>query len=287
MSCAIIWLWRQASCDSGALAKALAEIKVSRMGDKSTPPQATSRELPADLFAAPPQASRETAEKRDPAQADEAKAASAQAVKLEKMGTEDFKALKEKAKTALVKSSKDGSLQTALANASTRPEDDDKYRAVRQLAGRALVQAIKDGRLDTAVSPSAPRRPSANRLTVMDFNVSNLASNQPDAVGSTAPAPPVVAQPQSSRHADLLAKQRALLEQKQAYEAQLRELKDKSAFKPVPPSGSKPFSKRPLGATVNYRELKEVNASLCQENSRLNAEMARLLARLSQSEAGK
>jgi len=423
------------SCDSGVLAQALAEIKATKMGNKSKPPEVTSRDLPADFFAAPPPQEREaTSEKRDPAQADEAKAAPAQTVRgqPEKPGSE-FEVIKEKARQALVNSAMDGSLTSVLesqrSKAATKPaptksardnkdlqairekaksaltnaaidgslrealatknkavakeavgdvdalkekmraillesgdsgqlstaldavkasrkdasapakqevkekiqkqktrdrmtiggdpddlgfasrelpqavagvaQDDDKYTEVRQLAGTALVQAVKDGRLDTAVRPDPPRRPSATRLTD-GMNFDNLVRGADAATGSTAPAssdaapaepaaaPPAAASAssaQSSRHADLLMKQRELLEQKQAYEAQLRELKAKKSLKPVPPSGSKPSSKRPLGSTVSYRELKEVNSGLCQENARLNAEMARLLARL--AEAGK
>jgi len=458
------------SCDSGVLAQALAEIKATKMGNKSKPPEVTSRDLPADFFAAPPPQEREaTSEKRDPAQADEAKAAPAQTVRgqPEKPGSE-FEVIKEKARQALVNSAMDGSLTSVLESqrskalekvpfkdyygryftgasiiegfasslfdssvkkAATKPaptksardnkdlqairekaksaltnaaidgslrealatknkavakeavgdvdalkekmraillesgdsgqlstaldavkasrkdasapakqevkekiqkqktrdrmtiggdpddlgfasrelpqavagvaQDDDKYTEVRQLAGTALVQAVKDGRLDTAVRPDPPRRPSATRLTD-GMNFDNLVRGADAATGSTAPAssdaapaepaaaPPAAASAssaQSSRHADLLMKQRELLEQKQAYEAQLRELKAKKSLKPVPPSGSKPSSKRPLGSTVSYRELKEVNSGLCSENARLNAEMARLLARL--AEAGK
>lgn len=173
---------------------------------------------------------------------------------------------------------------------------DDKYGEVRKLAKDALVQAVKEGRMDAAVRPEAPRRRSGTRLTDNSSlaNVSaatgstsralpGFASAPEPAQAAATPAQASPVPPQALRQADLLQRQKQLLEQKQAYEAQLAQLKAKKGLAPVPPSGAKPSSKRPIGGVADFKCLKEVNGSLNKENARLNEEMARLLARLAQS----
>jgi len=89
----------------------------------------------------------------------------------------------------------------------------------------------------------------------------------------------------SVRHAELLERQRMLGETNKKYEEQLSRLKEgsKPTAPPAPPTRLRP--KRPGRSTKNspaFRELCEVNTSLCNENARLNAEFARLLMRAGQ-----
>lgn len=91
----------------------------------------------------------------------------------------------------------------------------------------------------------------------------------------------------SKRHAELLGRQRMLKEMNEQYEGQLSCLKERKMTKPsappAPPAGPRP--NRPGRSIKNssaFRELCEVNSSLCNENARLNAELARLLLRAGQ-----
>lgn len=111
--------------------------------------------------------------------------------------------------------------------------------------------------------------------------------------------PPSHSEPLSPRHAELLDRQKALLDQQRAMQSHLMKLKETSkAFVPMPPK-AKPTGKRPgaahassaksgepsashSGAVTTFRDLREINAKLGAENARLNGELARLLARAAQ-----
>lgn len=111
--------------------------------------------------------------------------------------------------------------------------------------------------------------------------------------------------PLSPRHADLLEKQKGLLEQQRTMQDHLKKLRDVSLV-PVPPPTSKPPGKRPVGGIgtlreikdihgkqltddthpecggATFHELRELNTTLSAENTRLNTELSRLLARATQ-----
>jgi len=84
----------------------------------------------------------------------------------------------------------------------------------------------------------------------------------------------------SPRQQELLAQHKSLVEQQRDMQRRLDQFPVDKSHVPVPPAANASAKQRP-GAALAFRELREVHSSLTTENQRLNAELARLLARAS------
>eukprot|EP00927_Polykrikos_kofoidii_P003892 TRINITY_DN11561_c0_g1_i1.p1 TRINITY_DN11561_c0_g1~~TRINITY_DN11561_c0_g1_i1.p1 ORF type:complete len:970 (+),score=222.04 TRINITY_DN11561_c0_g1_i1:92-3001(+) len=131
------------------------------------------------------------------------------------------------------------------------------------------------------------------------------ATRSEDCTPSTQMPSSTPAAENTPRHMELLGRQRELLEEKRAMEERLAKLMQaKNAAppivqtlprapagpKPSAPATPRPTAKRPLmtgtSASVQFRDVREVNRGLTSENSRLNAELSRLLAQAAARQQG-
>merc|ERR1712137_1525359 len=158
----------------------------------------------------------------------------------------------------------------------------------------ALMGACQTGRLSELLKDVSSQ--DGDRLEQADQNnhSTQKLSETMMVVEADAPSQPRLdVTARSKRHAELLGRQRMLGEMNKKYEEQLSRLKEgnmsKSWAPPAPPAPpTVPRPKRPGRSIKNspaFRELCEVNTSLCNENARLNAELARLLMRAGQHES--
>merc|ERR1712137_62874 len=85
--------------------------------------------------------------------------------------------------------------------------------------------------------------------------------------------------PRSLKHAHLLEKERMLRRENSTFEKRLAHLKRKTGHSLSSPTLLQPESRSRLQNVQKVQELSDLNASLTSENARLNAELARLLAR--------
>merc|ERR1712007_267292 len=88
-----------------------------------------------------------------------------------------------------------------------------------------------------------------------------------------------VSRPRSEKHAHLLEKERLLKRENSAFERRIAHLKEKTGHRLSSPTVSKPECRSRLVEVQMVQQLSDLNASLTSENARLNAELARLLAR--------
>jgi len=176
----------------------------------------------------------------------------------------------------------------------------------------ALLAAGQDGRLENTLADIQQRRPVSQgkelesrevdsvpsleeRLRSMALNTLSSASQdgrlqeklsevQQKGMDLSVPASEPVAQAaDSSEQQALSPRQQELLAQKQSLIEQQRDMQQRlGQLQPVAPAAKASAKQRP-GAASAFRELREVHQSLTTENARLNAELARLLARASSS----
>jgi len=172
------------------------------------------------------------------------------------------------------------------------------------------VKAAAGAAAESAASTALPVTPfaelSATREVQWEASERAPQITPPALMLASKQLPIPFVSPVSSRHAELLEKQRGLLDQQQSMQDHLIKLRSTSrGFVPVPPP-AKPGSRRPVGSAGMLKELKDaqgkhmavglspeggdatfrdlhlMNANLSAENTRLNTELSRLLARAAQ-----
>lgn len=173
---------------------------------------------------------------------------------------EEAGALRSSVLGALMAAGQDGRLENTLADIQQRrppsqekDQEADLLEKLRSMALQTLSSASQDGRL-------------AEKL--IKFQQNQEVAQAADASERQAFSP---------RQQDLLAQQKSLMNQQRDMQQRLGQ------FTPVAPSAPASSKQFPGEQATTFRELREVHQSLTTENARLNAELARLLARASSS----
>jgi len=182
---------------------------------------------------------------------------------------------------ALMAAGQDGRLESTLAEIQQRRPtsagSEGKVQEGQEVIATSLEEKLRSMALATLSSASQDGR-LAEKLSEVQQN-----KGTPVLDPTSEPAAQAEEQVLSPRQQELLAQQKSLVEQQRDMQQRLGQLQAEKSFTPVAPAAKPTGKQRPGASTTAFRELREVHASLSTENVRLNAELARLLARASSS----